>query len=536
VGTGAAFCLLAAFRPTSGGWFALYVLLMVTRNAWVAVSDGGAEGLSVDANAEEVSGTMQAWVMGGRMAGLALGSAAGGPVTERMGYSCLLLLLGGVIAAFAPISCAVREERVEHADSGNSSNLPGDAETGLELEPLARSGKESPAQQARVPLVPSQPAASPPPSELSLLWQAARRPAMMALLAHVFACNAGLYAIDFPIVAWMQEAHGFTVAEVGWLIFVSALGNLAFAIPAGIAFDRWRHKRLLLAAAALLVAGSALVLLPCTGKAALFAAQFLVAGAQGCVLTVQTSTVRLIADDRIGAATFGLVLGAMNGAALVGTLLGGALADRCGIPTVYVAGASIAAASVVFTPWIDVAASGRTHGGDRARGDDPGASEQHQLRPGSGSGSGVAHASMMRRAFGTQRGMLGLAAAANELRVARGEQRRQREGARDKNALRRWHGRDDGYGSGATAAAGGTLAILVAHPHRRVDEEGDVGLGFQGRAPLGGRGGRCGARVPGPRAAGCVGRRQLQWRHATRGGGGGGGGWVACCRRHQHRQ
>jgi len=303
--------------------------------------------------------------------------------------------------------------------------------------------------------------ASPSTGTLALLWREACRPAMLALLAHVFVCNVGLYAVDFPIVAWMQESHGFTVAEVGWLVFVSAMGNLVFAVPAGIAFDRLGHKRALLATSALFVAGSALLLIPCRTKPALYAAQFVVAGAQGCVLTVQTSMVRIVADDRIGAATFGLVLGAMNGAAVVGTLLGGAVADRAGITTVFASGAAIAAAAVMFTPWIQPGAV--ANGGGGGGGDTP-------ALPQSTRGF------LMRRAFGIQKGMLGLATAANDLRTAR-----LRTAATASVAARqRWHGRGDGYGSVLDG-----LAITVGRPLSRADEEGDIGLGFQGRMPLG---------------------------------------------------
>jgi hypothetical protein len=83
---------------------------MMTRNGAVALADGATEGLSVDANVEEISGKLQAWMMVGRMIGMMVGSAAGGPIAAQSYQNCMLFL-GFSMIAFIPINFVIKEER-----------------------------------------------------------------------------------------------------------------------------------------------------------------------------------------------------------------------------------------------------------------------------------------------------------------------------------------------------------------------------------------------------------------------------------------
>lgn len=55
----ACFLLLTCFSPKE--YFVLYLLVTMLRNCAIALADGGADGLSVDAGIEESSGALQSW-------------------------------------------------------------------------------------------------------------------------------------------------------------------------------------------------------------------------------------------------------------------------------------------------------------------------------------------------------------------------------------------------------------------------------------------------------------------------------------------
>lgn len=142
IGSGACFLILSTFRPR-GGLFPLYVFLMVMRNCFIATSDGATEGLSVDANIEELSGSLQAWSMGGRMLGMAVGSAVGGPITEHAGYWACLIFLGVAMLSFAPINFFIREERAVDAASGYQHVDHGAGKTGVHNALVVNTGSDA---------------------------------------------------------------------------------------------------------------------------------------------------------------------------------------------------------------------------------------------------------------------------------------------------------------------------------------------------------------------------------------------------------
>lgn len=129
----ACFFVLTTFSPKEH--FFAYVCVMVIRNCAIALADGGAEGLSVDAGVEESSGSLQAWssefsplgvaseaarphapaatAVCGRMLGMMLSAAAGGPIAQDSGYQRCMVFLGAFILLFLPISFFVKVLRAE---------------------------------------------------------------------------------------------------------------------------------------------------------------------------------------------------------------------------------------------------------------------------------------------------------------------------------------------------------------------------------------------------------------------------------------
>ena len=105
--SGAVFFVQSSFNPLSG--FAFYVLCLILRNTGAAISDGAADGLTIDAGIDELSGTLSAWQGVGRMAGLIVSTAVGAQIAQRT-FAGLLMFLGAWMLASAPVAALVKEE------------------------------------------------------------------------------------------------------------------------------------------------------------------------------------------------------------------------------------------------------------------------------------------------------------------------------------------------------------------------------------------------------------------------------------------
>ena len=158
----------------------------------------------------------------------------------------------------------------------------------------------------------------------------------------------------------MQES------EVGFLTVVGCVGNMIASFGFGYLFDYISSKRMSLALAAVVSAGTYLLFLPSKTKAELYMSQFAVSAGTGLLYTVQCAMVRLLADERIGASFFGLVLSSMNIAALIGTALAGAISSDVdatpqtlpaatgydGYEWCYIIGAIMGLLGLGLVPWI----------------------------------------------------------------------------------------------------------------------------------------------------------------------------------------
>jgi hypothetical protein len=155
-------------------------------------------------------------------------------------------------------------------------------------------------------------------------------------------------------------------SEVGFLTVVGCVGNMIASFGFGYLFDYISSKRMSLALAAVVSAGTYLLFLPSKTKAELYMSQFAVSAGTGLLYTVQCAMVRLLADERIGASFFGLVLSSMNIAALIGTALAGAISSDVdatpqtlpaatgydGYEWCYIIGAIMGLLGLGLVPWI----------------------------------------------------------------------------------------------------------------------------------------------------------------------------------------
>jgi MFS family permease len=105
----AAFGGLGFFNPYlySGG---VYMALMVTRNIGIAVADCAVDGLSVDAEVDQESGTLQGWMSLGRTAGTVACCIVAGNVAKYFGYKWGILASAMFVIIPLPANWYIVEE------------------------------------------------------------------------------------------------------------------------------------------------------------------------------------------------------------------------------------------------------------------------------------------------------------------------------------------------------------------------------------------------------------------------------------------
>lgn len=209
--------------------------------------------------------------------------------------------------------------------------------------------------------------ASPPLSPLPAPSQALdTKDAFMLLLRHVqrtpvaaFVCfmymgQFATYIASFPVVLWLSENRGFSVADVGLLTVIGSFGNAAGCYLFGMLFDIIPVKRLALLIATLLSGLPYLLFTYSQNFAEVTAVWTLCGVGYGALYTVQVSQMRLLADKSVAASYSGLCMGMLAIAAAVGTTLGGVISGTEGwnYETCYTAGAITSGLATVFIPWI----------------------------------------------------------------------------------------------------------------------------------------------------------------------------------------
>ena len=400
--------LLLTLSPPSGRLFPLYITTLVLRNIGIAIADGATDGFSVDAGLEDNSGGVQACMMIGKMGGLIISSAIGGPLAA-VSYPACLTFLGLSTLAFIPINCLVQEE-----DAGWDESTPPPPREGLppppalpEVEakvvvpapppptsppalhaPAHRPHSETDEEQAglvdntsvitgeddndmdeltgKVAGVPTPTSgdttAAPPPQPAppartpwQVLLAQLREPAVIGLVVFTFVTQLGAFLASFPVVMYLEtQANPFDVTEIGWLTVVGGVGYAAFSVLMGLLFDRSRDKRPVLAACGALMGCSYLLFAAAdgSGSASLFTVYFIVAGGMGALFTVTCSMVRLLAHPIAGASLFGVVLGCLNLGAVLGTMCAGGVAEALGDAACFWIGGLITLAGLSAVPWI----------------------------------------------------------------------------------------------------------------------------------------------------------------------------------------
>jgi len=109
--SGVCFVLKTTFQPSTSFW--AYCLLLVLRNTGAAIADSAGDGLLIDADVEELSGTISAYQGVGRMAGLITSSLLGGYIARSgslASFDDSLVFLGGWLLVSSPVAWIVREE------------------------------------------------------------------------------------------------------------------------------------------------------------------------------------------------------------------------------------------------------------------------------------------------------------------------------------------------------------------------------------------------------------------------------------------
>jgi predicted MFS family arabinose efflux permease len=152
----------------------------------------------------------------------------------------------------------------------------------------------------------------------------------------MFFGQGATFLANFPFVVWLDEVRDFTVAEVGSITIVGAVGNALGSYFFGLLFDRFTEKRLIHLTCVLLSVVPYTFFIFIEVKPLLFLNYFFISAGYGGLYTVQVSQMRLLADRTVAAAYAGLCMGSLSLAAAAGTVVGGFVGELVSYEAVFV--------------------------------------------------------------------------------------------------------------------------------------------------------------------------------------------------------
>ena len=171
---------------------------------------------------------------------------------------------------------------------------------------------------------------------IRVLLRHCRRTPVAAFVAFMFFGQGATFLANFPFVVWLDEVRDFSVAEVGSITIVGAVGNAIGSYCFGLLFDRFAEKRWIHLACVLLSVVPYTFFIFIREKPLLFVNYFAISAGYGGLYAVQVSQMRLLADRTVAAAYAGLCMGSLSLAAAAGTVVGGAVGELVSYEAVYV--------------------------------------------------------------------------------------------------------------------------------------------------------------------------------------------------------
>lgn len=153
--------------------------------------------------------------------------------------------------------------------------------------------------------------------------------------------------VSAPVAGFPQYlgALGAPIAVIGVIVSLTGIGNLIADLPGGLILSRGHIRPVMIAC--YITALAAAVGLAFTRSLPLVAILVLVAGAlRSVVITAMMTYVRLTVPSAVRGRALSIVGGSFRLGALIGTLGGGILADRAGLPVAFLLRAACIAASV----------------------------------------------------------------------------------------------------------------------------------------------------------------------------------------------
>jgi len=178
------------------------------------------------------------------------------------------------------------------------------------------------------------------------------KPPVAAFVAYMFFGQLATYIASFPVVIWLEEIHGFSVADVGYLTIAGAFGN-AFGGYAGGWFYDWNPSKRVSMLLVSLASGAFYFLFPAvSGQPLLFVSGMIIQVGYGALYAVQVSQIRLMADKRVAATFSGLCMGMLAVANAIGNIVGAWIAEDFGYNQVYIVGAIMCLAGAALVPFI----------------------------------------------------------------------------------------------------------------------------------------------------------------------------------------
>lgn len=178
------------------------------------------------------------------------------------------------------------------------------------------------------------------------------KPPVAAFVAYMFFGQLATYIASFPVVIWLEEVHGFSVQDVGYLTIAGAFGNAFGGYAGGWFYDWCPSKRTSLLLVSLISGAPYFLFVAVTGQPLLYVSWVVIQVGYGALYAVQVSQIRLMADKRVAATFSGLCMGMLAVANAIGNIVGAAIAEEIGYNEVYITGAIMCLAGAALVPFI----------------------------------------------------------------------------------------------------------------------------------------------------------------------------------------
>jgi PAT family beta-lactamase induction signal transducer AmpG len=299
----ATFALAGLAMPDAN--FTLFGIIITLGSFSVTLFDSTADGLAIDTTSREEQGLIQGVMVGGRAGAFILLSLLFGAVVERLGYRPVFPIIG--LSMLLPLLwvVALREPPERAVD-----------------------------QRFEWPA-----------------FKVLKRPRFLLFAAYAVVYSLGSFGVDGLVTYFMSEEFGAAERAIGQYGALRGIGAVIGAVGGGLLLDRLvRRNSAYLAVVAISL--TAVLIGIASGPGAVIALGLVWGGAWAFQETVFFTLAMDIADARIAASMFAIMMGVSNLGAAVGDGLATALSDDLGFARVFWSLAGINLLALPLLAWL----------------------------------------------------------------------------------------------------------------------------------------------------------------------------------------